>query len=45
MRLFVSERNRQRSDRRTVTRFFAVMAVLGCAYALTALIHNVLRSW
>jgi predicted metal-binding membrane protein len=45
MRLFPSERDKQRSDRRTVRLFFAAMAVLTWAYLLTLAVHRLLTSW
>jgi phage shock protein PspC (stress-responsive transcriptional regulator) len=45
MRVFPSERDRQRSDLRTVRLFFVVMAVVTCAYAIAVVVHRLLASW
>lgn len=45
MRLFRSERDQQRSDRRTVLMFFGVMAILTCGFILALAVHRLLTSW
>jgi len=40
MRLFPSERARQKSDRRTVVFFFKAMGLLTAAFAAAVLIHR-----
>ena len=45
MRLFPSERERQKSDRRTVVFFFKVIAIAMFALALIVGVHYLLRWW
>jgi hypothetical protein len=45
MRLFPSERERQKSDRRTVVFFFKVMAVVTFAFIATVAVHYLLGWW
>jgi hypothetical protein len=44
MRLFRTERDQQRSDRRTVQLFFAAMAIVTLAFILAVVAHRLLGS-
>jgi hypothetical protein len=44
MRVFPSERDRQRSDRRTVRLFFAAMTILAGAFIIVLVMHRLLAS-
>jgi len=45
MKIFPSERDRQRADTRTVIRFFGVMAILTLAFAAIVAVHYLLAWW
>ena len=45
MRLFPSERDRQKSDRRTIRLFFAAMAIVLGAFIFVVIVHRLLASW
>jgi hypothetical protein len=45
MRLFPSERERQKSDRRTVLFFFKVIAIVLFAFAAIKAVHYLLGWW
>lgn len=45
MRLFPSERARQRRDTRTVIRFFAVMAIVTLAFAVICAARYLIGWW
>jgi hypothetical protein len=45
MRVFPSERERQKSDRRTVVFFFKVIAIVTFAFAVIVAIHYLLSQW
>ena len=45
MKVFPSERARQRADRRTVVRFFAAMAILTLTFAAIVAVRYLLAWW
>ena len=45
MKLFPSERERQKSDRRTVLFFFKVIAIVTVAFAAIVAVHYLLGWW
>jgi hypothetical protein len=45
MRVFPSERTRNKSDRRTVRLFFAAIALVMGAFILAVVVHHLLAAW
>jgi nitrogen fixation protein FixH len=45
VKIFPSERARQRADTRTVVGFFGVMAVITLAFAVIVAVHYLLAWW
>ena len=43
MRVFPSERDRQRSDRRTVWLFFVAIGIVAAVFAAVVTVHRVLQ--